>query len=319
MPDRSISLVLDRAEAHLARVATGPALLALRQALAPEGELARRHPAWPVVRLPLTVHTALGGEPDAGTELAAACALFFASADVTDDAQDGDLAPGAFGDSWQQAVNAGHALIFLSQAVATAATAARHRGRVAEAFAAAGLAMSLGQARDLAQRGADLKAVGEAAYLETIRGKAGASFRLYAALGAIALGRSPRLVAALQAYGEAFGTAVQLASDLTDLAGPDSRDQRNRQPTLPVIAAWHRLSPGDRPMFLASWRGEAGAVPLSFFLERTGATRYAQARLAALSAEAELALETRAMPRALARELGDALQAVGGSRAGNLA
>lgn len=319
MPDRPIDLVLDRADAHLATAATARPLAWLREAFAPECGLALSYPAWPVIRLPLTVHAALGGEFEPGTELAAACALFFASADVIDDAQDGDLATGTFDGSWQQAVNAGNALIFLSQTVAMAATASRHRGRVAQAFTEAGLAMSLGQALDLSQAGAAVPDVSEAAYLETIRGKAGASFRLYASLPAIALGRSPKLVAALQTFGEAFGMAIQLASDLRDLAAPGSRDLRNRQPTLPVLAAWSRLAPGDRPMLAASWRGDPDAVPLSFFLDRTGAATYARARLAALRAEAELALESRAVPGSLAEALTTAVQSVKDDRSAGVA
>jgi hypothetical protein len=300
MTDLTIEAVLGSAEQHL-MVAAGDSREAgwLLEALAPEARLARRFPTWPVIRLPLDVHQALGGDPAQAVELAAACALFFASADAIDDAQDGDLAPEAFGGHWQQAVNAGNALIFLSQGVALAASPTRTRGRVAEAFARAGLAMSLGQARDLTQKGAATPSLSEADYLETIRGKAGASFRLYAALSAIALGRSPALVTALDSFGMAFGTAIQLASDLRDLAAPDSRDLRNRQPTLPVLAAWHRLAPGDRPLLFASWQGEPDAVPIMFFLERTGAWQYAQARLAALKSEAELALESRAVPKSL--------------------
>lgn len=314
-----VEQVLACAEAHLARTAPAPALGWLQEALAPEMRLARRHADWPVITLPLAVHQNLGGEIAQGLELAAACALFFASADVIDDVQDGDLAPEAFGGAWQQAVNAGNALIFLSQQVAMAATLSRHRGRVAEALSRAGLAMSLGQARDLAQRGAPTPALSEGEYLDTIRGKAGASFQLYTALPAIALGRSPRLVAALEAYGLAFGMAVQLASDLRDLAAPDSRDLKNRQPTLPVLIAWQRLKPGDRPLLEATWRGEGEAVPLAFFLERTGALQYAQARLAALRAEAELALDNRAVPSALAEPLLKAAQALDSARGAGVA
>lgn len=299
----SLDAVFDHADASLQAASDGPESLALmRAALQPQVRLAGRLGSWPVADMPLAIASALGGEGEAGLRLAAACTLFFAGADVIDDAEDGDLDAEAFG-SWQQAVSVGQALSFLAPRVAMPAAVSRRRAAVAEAFATAGLAMSLGQRRDLAQHGAAIGRLKEADYLQTVAGKSGAAFKLYAALPAIALGGSPALVGAIAAFGDRWGMAIQLASDLADLQAPASRDHRQKLPTLPVIACWQRLAPADRPLLLAAWSGEPGAPDLPFLLDRSGALAYSRARLAAMRLEAEQALLARAVPDCLREAL----------------
>ncbi|MFP5502553.1 MAG: polyprenyl synthetase family protein [Candidatus Sericytochromatia bacterium] len=299
----SLEAVFERADASLQAASDGPESLALmRAAFRPQVDLAERLGAWPVAELPLSIASAIAGDAEAAVRLAAACTLFFAGADVIDDAEDGDLDAEGFG-SWQQAVSVGQALSFLAPRVAASAALPRRRAAVAEAFLAAGLAMSLGQRRDLARHGAAIGQVKEADYLETVAGKSGAAFKLYAGLPAIALGGSAALVSALSAFGQRWGAAIQLASDLADMQAPQSRDHRQQLPTLPLIACWQLLAPADRPLLLAAWAGEPGAPPLPFLLDRSGAMAYSRARLAAMRLEAEQALSSRAVPEGLRQAL----------------
>jgi geranylgeranyl pyrophosphate synthase len=109
--------------------------------------------------------------------------------------------------------------------------------------------------------------------------------------------------AALAAYGQALGMALQLASDLADVLAPDGRDRPNRQLTLPIIRAWERLAPADRPLLLAAWHGEPEAAPLAFLVERSGARTSCEARIGALRTEAAMALAGVGLPGDLAAGL----------------
>lgn len=253
-----------------------------------------------MARLPLAVGRALDGDAGRVEALAAACVLHFASADVVDDAQDDDLPEGA---DWRLAVSAGLGLTFLAQQAALDAAVPAGRAGIAAAFARAGLSMSVGQRRDLLQRGVPDGTWREADYLDCVRGKSGAAFALYAGAAARGLAAPDELVAALEAFGLALGTGLQLASDVADLLGEAGRDRRNQLQTLPVLRAWERLGEGDRPLLIASWLGEPDAPPLPFLLERSGALASCRARIAALRVEAGMALDEPAVPAALAAEL----------------
>lgn len=293
-------------------------LAAVDAALVADPEMARaaasaRHaaevlPGWPPVALPLTVGAAFGLSSDAAEGLAAAGVLFFAAADVIDEAQDGELDPEAW-PAWEPAVAAGFGLLFLSQQVALAAAPVASHAALAAAYATAGVAMSRGQAMDLAARGMPGAGSGEAAYLECVKAKTGAAIGLYAAVGAIAASAPAAACLALDAWGRAAGGALQLASDLADLARPDSRDQAAMRPTLPIIRAWHRLAEGDRPLLDAAWRRDEGAPELNFLLQRTGALTYSRSRLDVLRMEAELALEAAVEAHDLPAPLAEALNA----------
>lgn len=293
-----MSLTLEAAPERVARVlAAFDAALADDPGLALGAASARMAiefvPAWPPLALPLTIGPAFGLAADACEGLATAGALFFAAADVIDEAQDGELDPAAW-PAWEPAIAAGFGLLFRSQQLALAAVPDAARGPLAAAYAEAGVAMSRGQWADLAARGMPADGGGEAAYLECVKGKTGAAIGLYAAAGAIAAGAPPAAVEALTAWGRAAGGALQLASDLADVTREESRDQAAMRPTLPIIRAWNRLGEADRPLLTAAWRGDPGAPALLFVLQRTGALTYARTRLDALRVEAELALEAAA-------------------------
>jgi geranylgeranyl pyrophosphate synthase len=102
------------------------------------------------------------------------------------------------------AVLAGAAELDAAQRVASVATLARHAG----VFGMVG-----GQARDLALG----QAIDEIELLERVHAeKTGALYAAAGALGAIAAGSTPEVIADLEAYGLDFGVAFQHADDVLD-------------------------------------------------------------------------------------------------------
>lgn len=81
-------------------------------------------------------------------------------------------------------------------------------------------------------------------YVEIARKKTASLFAASATCGAIMGGGGPQQIAALQAFGEAFGIAFQMRDDLLDvtadersLGKPAANDLAERKTTLPLIAA----------------------------------------------------------------------------------
>lgn len=90
-------------------------------------------------------------------------------------------------------------------------------------------------------------------YLEMVRLKTAVLMSAACRIGATLAGATAPRIAALAAYGEAFGTAFQIRDDLLPytadphLAGkPLGSDVRNLRPTLPVLLARDRGTPIQR-------------------------------------------------------------------------
>lgn len=263
---------------------------------------AAKEEGWPPLWLPLRVGTALDLAPQRLEPLGAACVLYFAAADIVDDAQDGHLDPAQWTD-WRLAVSAGLTLLFLAQQLALAASPPTEMARVASAFGRSGVQMSLGQCLDLSQH-VPLQQMGsEEQFLSCVRLKTGASLALYASLPALCAGARAETVDALSAWGEAVGAALQLSSDVADLLSPTGRDRAAGRATLPIQRAWSRLSAADRVHLEAAWQGRPEAPSLDFLLQRTGALAYVRARIGALKLEAKEAIATPGFPVSLAEDL----------------
>jgi geranylgeranyl pyrophosphate synthase len=307
-----IERILARADAAITDgAAVDPDIqVLLRQALAPASQAARAYEGWPPLYLPVLVGDALGVRAEQVDTLTAACILFFASADVIDDAQDEQLPSDAW-PSWKSAVSGGLTLLFLAHQLALAAAPEERRGAVAATFGGTSLFMSLGQHQDLAQQGGLRALPSEADYLACVRGKTGASVAMFAALPAVVAGADPSLVTALRSWGESLRSALQVSSDLADTLTVESRDRRAGRATLVVQRAWSRLAPADRAHLEAAWRGDAQAPPLEFLLQRTGAVAYVRARAGALKLEAREALQEPYVPTALAEVLNHWVDRVG--------
>ena len=245
-----------------------------------------RNPEWPVLRLPLLTSQAFGCEPSVAQGLALASLLLYGFADLTDDAQDGDLQ----GDwSWQRAVNAGNALLFLAHRKLLELPLAPERcNALTTALTQAGIAMTFGQERDLLARYPQVPSV--ETYMETIRGKSGASAAFFASAAAIATGQEPATRAALHAYGECLGSYLQILSDADAFAHADSSDLRNRNVTLPLIVALQPGKPAQQELTAELEQATSGSE-IGRLVSESGGLMYAQmkARMLQKNAMAHLA------------------------------
>lgn len=272
-------------------------------------------PAWPIPELPRRCLVALGA-PEAVSEAAAAAAvLFYGASDIIDDAQDGELDQHPFwpGGSWQEAVNTGNLLLFLSGlAIAEAdlppGVAARWHG----AFAAAGVRLARGQALDM---GAAADAPYDEATVEAVtRDKAGAAWRCLISLGPIWEGAARDRVEAFGAVGERLGMAHQLASDIWPylLPGPQA-DLATGKLTLPLFFA-READSGLGGLWRSGPLDAAGQEALRERVLATGAIMYAQMRVEVWKKEAQDALLALEVP-SLAAELAGLIDMVTFERA----
>jgi geranylgeranyl pyrophosphate synthase len=193
--------------------------------LAKLDQLLAHHPEWPFLSLPEAIGQALGVPPDQRCRVLAGGMLLYLAADVTDDAQDGDLPEVPWGNPpWPRAVNLGNALLF--------GAVSALRG-TPELLATAGIRMAGGQHLDL-----DLPRT-EAEYLACIEGKSGASLGLLCEAMATH-GNGHALPA--RDLGVAVGSAIQLQSDIAELFNPagTGRDLALGKRTLPILhlEAW---------------------------------------------------------------------------------
>ena len=137
--------------------------------------------------------------------VAVGCALFWAAADTADDLDDHDVSGGLHPAETPASANDACALLLLCME-----TLLRHHPAAAGAAAQFGLRMARGQTHDLAST--DRPTAPDVFALA--RDKAGAEIALFFSLMAREAGADP---AAFAQLGEAYGTALQLFSDLADL------------------------------------------------------------------------------------------------------
>ncbi|MBM3266214.1 MAG: polyprenyl synthetase family protein [Candidatus Sericytochromatia bacterium] len=251
---------------------------------------------WPVVALPRGIAEIYALPAARGNPLAEGCVLFFLAADVIDDAQDGDLPPDI---GWPEAVNAGQALLFgaldaLSEAAPGAA--------VAREVADAGRALASGQAIDLTLTWDS--APGEDTVMKAVQGKAGASLKLFARMGALAADRPEAEVATWGEIGEALGTAVQLRSDVRDLQGADSRDFQQSKATLPVAYAIGRSGGAFQA---AAAKGDRAAVCEA--IRACGGFTFVEFKIDGLALDVADAIERLGLPA----DAGERLKALAGA------
>ncbi len=214
---------------------------------------------------------ALGVEAKVARRWLDACVLFYAAADLLDDAEDGDVPPEEAPVARCEALE----LLFASQVALSRVhpDAARTR-RLLRCFAEEGARMARGQGMDLAGTGR----LSERDPLEIAREKSGAEFA--ALLGGAAL------LAALPAgrwreAGRALGAVFQVYSDYRDAYVEGGEDLARGKPTL-------ALRPLDTPeeVLLAAHAGDLG-VPTRAAEARAMLHPGARASLAAVVARAE--------------------------------
>jgi octaprenyl-diphosphate synthase len=107
----------------------------------------------------------------------------------------------------------------------------------------------------------------EAVYWDVVHGKTAALFGTAAAIGACVSEAPPAALEALARFGEAFGTAFQLADDLLDLEGhahprgkPLGADWAQRRATLPLLHARQAAPPAAACALQAIWMRETPSV-----------------------------------------------------------
>ena len=117
-------------------------------------------------------------------------------------------------------------------------------------------------------------------YLRVIRYKTAKLFEASARIGAVLSGSDAALEAACAAYGQALGTAFQIADDLLDYEGTTAAlgknvgdDLREGKPTLPLLAAMSRGTPEERELIRhAIQNGEVERLDeIVAIVRRTGA------------------------------------------------
>jgi len=121
--------------------------------------------------------------------------------------------------------------------------------------------MCVGQMREVRAAG---RLLDEAEYLEIVREKTGSLFGFCGRAGAATGGRPEEAADGLEAFGERFGVAFQLADDILDLVGsegrsgkPEARDLAEGKLTLPLILAAESGGSETREQLaeLARWEG----------------------------------------------------------------
>ena len=111
--------------------------------------------------------------------------------------------------------------------------------------------------------------VSVADYLRVIRFKTAKLFEASARLGAVLAQATSEVEESCSAYGRALGTAFQLIDDLLDYEGATAElgknvgdDLREGKPTLPLLLAMERGSPGERDLIRhAIEHGEVARLP----------------------------------------------------------
>lgn len=178
--------------------------------------------------------------------------LLYLGIDLLDDLADGDLQEHWQGIAPAQIQLTATTLVSALPHVAIAALPVSDRRRAAlhQTIADGLLRMSAGQQHDLAMAAcADVTAKAVEA---SVAAKSGAEGAMFARLAALYANADARTVESCAAYGQAIGTAGQLASDCYDLfQAPVSRDLTNGTRTWPIAAYLESLSEPERSAFNA--------------------------------------------------------------------
>jgi geranylgeranyl pyrophosphate synthase len=208
-------------------------------------EQAREIPDLAATQLPLLVHGAITGEEASALPLAAACTLVYLGADLLDNVADDELPPRWASRSAGEATLA--AATFLAAlptfALEQLSTGPSRLWSIDRTLARGLVEMSAGQHEDLGPTESFELSAGRA----VAERKSGAEFACFGRAAALLAGADAAVADAYAACGAAFGTAAQIASDVSELyRGTGRRDLRNRKRPLPVMHALATLSPAER-------------------------------------------------------------------------
>jgi geranylgeranyl pyrophosphate synthase len=205
------------------------------------------------VRIPLAVSAAVCGDASRAQPLTVALALLHTGLDTLDDLMDGDPRPWWQGYRPSEVLLAGATLVsalpqlLIAELDAPADTIVWMQRTLAEA----GMVISAGQQRDIADAGRDDLTVEEVE--ASVAAKSGAVHGLAAALAAQLAGADEITANRYQEVGRSIGTAAQFVSDCYDIfVAPESRDLRQGARTLPVVLALTSMVGAERDAFVRS-------------------------------------------------------------------
>jgi octaprenyl-diphosphate synthase len=150
----------------------------------------------------------------------------------------------------------------------------------------------------------------EADYFAVVEGKTAALTEVCGRLGALYAGATEATADRLAAFGRNLGIAFQLADDLLDLTGDETKagktlgtDLDQQKLTLPVIHALNKLSPAEadglREVLRSSDPGKRARVAVA--LETTGSVAYARRRAEEFARNARASLD--GLPRSECRTI----------------
>lgn len=276
-----------------------PGMRALAENVVAKAEAAaEKYPNWPLVTIPSGLCAVFGVPAERTEALLAGAVLFYCAADVTDDAQDGDLHGRAWGEPpWHKGVNVGNALAFASLTAFLDAVGPDRAAAMARAYSAAGVHMAGGQHQDF-DLGPGGDAYGEEDYMACIEGKSGGSLGLFCVAAGLAGDRPETEIAQLEDLGRSVGAAIQIRSDMQEVWSADpSRDMANGKRTLPVIYA---LAMSDEPGTARLWELAADPARKPEFialLDALGTGPYCDLRLQTCSSRAMMALARIDIPQ----------------------
>jgi len=171
-----------------------------------------------------------------------------------------------------------------------------------------------GELRQVCERG-NLH-LAEADYFAILDGKTAALTEVCGRLGALYAGASEATADRLAVFGRNLGIAFQVADDLLDLTGDETKagktlgtDLEQQKLTLPVIHALHKLPPAEADAFREVLRspGQECRAKVAAVLEATGSVGYARRRSEEFARNARSALEClpRSECRAILEEITD--------------
>lgn len=238
--------------------------------------------AFSIVDFPLAINESLRGSAPQGATIAGAALLFYAAADVADDAADHDLTP----DPWErwgseQASNTGVSLLFSSLQYLIDRFDPEQAQLLVACLIRAGGAMSLGQHLDLLGQNLETPNIND--YLLVVERKTGASFGAYAEAVALCHAESRIEARTFHAFGVALGTMLQMISDVHELWRADlSSDFVNRRLSLPIVLALEQVAStrrGELNALLAGDHDRARQQQLVKLLEELGIKAYASLRI----------------------------------------
>lgn len=254
----------------------------------------RVQPKWPVLYLPEKIGNAFHLSTEVIERLALTNLFFFCYADITDDAEDGDLREPWQAWGWPQAVNVGNALLFLALNQLGQGCPSDIRLRLFDSYTRAGFCMTQGQHFDLLSTFPSRISMDD--YLRSVTGKTGASASVFACSPAIVAQQSPSRIEALAEYGRNLGVVVQLASDVREFwQDPIGPDLKNGKLTLPLLFALERVSPEEEHQLrecLLIARQTGHAQPIRDLVEGLGVRLYAEMKIELFRRRAREALAT---------------------------